>query len=76
MANGWTPERRSKQAALIRTWKPWSKSSGPQTIAGKRKSAQNAYKHGGRSYENLILFKRIKSLLKEEQNALNQLIPD
>jgi len=23
MANGWTPERRARQAELIRTWCPW-----------------------------------------------------
>ena len=35
MANGWTPERRARQAELIRQWRPWEKSTGPKTEAGK-----------------------------------------
>jgi hypothetical protein len=30
MSNGWTPERRMRQAALIANWKPWSHSTGPR----------------------------------------------
>lgn len=42
MANGWTPERRARQAALIRTWKPWARSTGPRTAEGKAQAATNA----------------------------------
>ena len=35
MANGWTLERRARQAELIRQWRPWEKSTGPRTDAGK-----------------------------------------
>ena len=35
MANGWTPERRARQSALIRNWRPWEKSTGPKTEKGK-----------------------------------------
>ena len=31
----WTKERRARQAELIRTWKPWKRSTGPRTPAGK-----------------------------------------
>ena len=31
MANGWTPERKARQAELIRNWKPWERSTGPRT---------------------------------------------
>lgn len=48
MANGWTPERRARQAALIRTWRPWEHSSGPKTQAGKAVVAGNAWKGGTR----------------------------
>ena len=41
MANGWTPERRARQAAMIRTWKPWERSTGPRTIDGKARVARN-----------------------------------
>ena len=41
MANGWTPERRARQAELIRNWKPWERSTGPRTTDGKaRRIAQ------------------------------------
>lgn len=46
MTNGWTPERRARQAELIRQWRPWEKSTGPKTEAGKRVTSQNAYKGG------------------------------
>jgi hypothetical protein len=43
-ASPWTPERRVKQAELIRSWRPWEKSTGPRTEAGKAACARNAYK--------------------------------
>lgn len=42
----WTPERRVRQAELIRLWKPWEKSTGPRTPDGKAKAARNAWKGG------------------------------
>jgi len=42
MANGWTPERRARQAELIRSWRPWEHSTGPRTEAGKVVASQNA----------------------------------
>ena len=42
----WTQEQRLKQAELIRQRRPWEKSTGPKTAEGKRRSAQNSYKHG------------------------------
>jgi hypothetical protein len=44
MANGWTPERRARQARLIHTWRPWERSTGPRTPEGKARVARNAYK--------------------------------
>ena len=38
----WTPERRTRQAEIIRSTKPWERSSGPRTEAGKAISSQNA----------------------------------
>ncbi|MDB5842367.1 MAG: hypothetical protein JWQ23_4319, partial [Herminiimonas sp.] len=35
----WTPEERERQSVLIRQWKPWERSTGPITDAGKASSA-------------------------------------
>jgi hypothetical protein len=48
MANGWTPERRARQAKLIHRWKPWERSTGPRTAESKALVAQNGYKGGER----------------------------
>ena len=45
----WTQEERERQSALIRSWKPWEKATGPRTEAGKAKASTNATKHGMRS---------------------------
>ncbi len=61
MRGGWTPERRAKQAALIRDWRPWDKSTGPRTHAGKAISAQNSFKTGEYSRETNDLFARLRA---------------
>jgi hypothetical protein len=48
MANGWTSERRARQAALIRQWRPWERATGPRTVDGKAVASQNAYRGGAR----------------------------
>jgi hypothetical protein len=45
-ANGWTPERRKQQARAIHQWKPWERSTGPSSNAGKAKSALNRFAGG------------------------------
>lgn len=49
--SGWTPERRRRQAELIRTWKPWLQATGPKTDAGKQRVSQNALRTGEHSHE-------------------------
>lgn len=49
MANGWTLERRARQAELIRTWRPWQRSTGPRTDEGKARAARNAWRGGERA---------------------------
>lgn len=50
----WTPEARAAHVALMRSkihnWQPWTKSTGPRTLAGKQRVRFNALKHGGRCY--------------------------
>jgi len=40
--------RKARQAKLIRRWKPWQRSTGPKTPAGKAIVARNPYKGGTR----------------------------
>ena len=49
MANGWTLERRQRQAEEIRRWKPWEQSTGPVTPEGKARVSRNAWKGGHRA---------------------------
>ena len=68
MANGWTPERRARQAALIKTWRPWEKSTGPRTQGGKAVVAGNAYKGGHR--QKLRTFQKV---MNHELKAMREL---
>ena len=61
---GWTPERRTIQAALIRRWQPWRSSTGPKTEIGKARCARNALKHGKRSLATIREFQRIRRVLR------------
>ena len=47
-ARKWTDEQRARQAALIRTWAPWTTSTGPRTPAGKAASSKNAVNYSCR----------------------------
>lgn len=70
MSNGWTPERRARQAALIRASKPWEKSTGPKTEAGKAIVARNYTKsrrhrlvHWMPAFELAVQFRNLDALL-------------
>jgi hypothetical protein len=65
MANGWTLERRQRQAEMIRKWKPWEQSTGPRSSDGKAMSSQNAYRGGMRPK-----LKELSRLLKKQQEQL------
>ena len=55
-----TPEeRRKRRSEVARRTKPWLKSTGPKTEAGKKKVSQNAYKHGAFSQETLQYFEDV-----------------
>jgi len=66
MANGWTLERRAKQAELIREWRPWEQSSGPKTEAGKVMVARNAWKGGTRQ-----VLRELSRILGEQREGLD-----
>jgi hypothetical protein len=70
MANGWTLERRAKQSAAIRQWRPWERSTGPNTAEGKRLVSRNAYR-GGRRAELRQLMRQVRELLREHNDGLS-----
>ena len=79
MANGWTSERRARQAALIRTWQPWLKSTGPRTAAGKARTSRNGDKLGVWRVErdNLCALKdAVNNLLRRQRDLLRQISGD
>jgi hypothetical protein len=65
MRNGWTPERRKRQSAQIQRWKPWERSTGPRTLAGKERIAQNAYKGSARP-----MLRALARALREQDHVL------
>ena len=72
LGKGWTPERRARQAALIRTWRPWEKSTGPRTPEGKARTARNGDK-GGAWKSDRELLRELWRILAEQREALAEL---
>ena len=61
---GWSPEQRARQAALIRGWAPWRRSTGPRTDEGNAVSSLNATRHGRRSRAFIARLRRIRHALR------------
>ena len=72
MANGWTPERRAKQAEAIKRWKPWERATGPKSDEGKAASSQNGLTHGMRSREWLAQQRELTALLRACRDRLKR----
>jgi len=72
MCNGWTPERRVRQAELIRSWRPWERSTGPHTSEGKARASLNAYKGATRD-ETRAVMRVLNELLREQADDLKRL---
>lgn len=64
-----TPEHRRLRAELIKGWKPWEKSTGPRSEAGKAKSSRNADK-GGQWQELRDLHRGLSDLLRAQRDQL------
>lgn len=62
MARHWTDEQKARQRALIRLWKPWTRSTGARTPEGKAVSSKNVL----RGNENRA---KALALAKEELKA-------
>jgi len=71
MANGWTPERRARQAAMIHNWRPWEKSTGPRSDEGKSRTARNGFKGGHRGTLR-ELARMLNEALREQRDTLRQ----
>ena len=67
--NGWTHERRTKQSAMIRQWRPWEKSTGARTPEGKTRCSRNADKPN--SFRRQL--KEINALLREHKALMKAL---
>lgn len=65
MARVWTEEQKQRQRELIQEWRPWEKSTGPRSGAGKLVSSRNAYKGG--------LWLELRGLLKQTTWIVRQL---
>jgi len=69
--NGWTPERRARQAQAIRRWRPWEHSTGPRTAEGKARAARNAYT-GGCWRRDRELLTALRRALREQREAMSR----
>lgn len=71
------PERRARQAALIRTWQPWAKSTGPRTETGKARSSRNGDR-GGKWIEERASLREFKNtvgeLLRQQRELLKRVM--
>ena len=65
--NGWTTERRLRQAQLIKQWKPWEHSTGARTTEGKATVSRNAFKGGFR-----LLLQDAARYLREQKQFVNE----
>ena len=64
-----TPEHRRLRAELIRKWRPWEKSTGPKSSAGKARVSRNADKGGHRA-----MLRDLARLLGEQREALERIV--
>lgn len=54
---------------LIRSWRPWEKSTGPRSPQGKAKAAMNRYR-GGERQQLRSLSKALREMLYEYNSLL------
>ena len=64
-----TPEHRAMRAQLIQQWKPWLKSTGPETPEGKAKVSLNAYKGNIRG-----VLRKLSAYLQEQRRLLADIL--
>lgn len=67
MARKWTDDQKAIQAEKIKAWKPWKRSTGPRTHAGKQRAAKN------REMSLEAARKRVNDLIRDHGKALAEL---
>ncbi len=72
MANGWTDERKARQAKAIKRWRPWEHSTGPRTAEGKARVSRNAYRGGARPTLR-ALARQLNELMRDQREVLGDL---
>lgn len=65
----WTEAAKQAQREAIKLWKPWAKSTGPRTPAGKTRSAHNARKHDRSSIKGLRMINAALSAQTRSRKA-------
>ncbi len=70
MARRWTQEQKDRQSALIRSWKPWTRSTGPRTATGKAEASRNRQKALEKARKEVA---DARKALTEAQDALERL---
>ena len=68
-ARNWTPEQRQRQREAIQRWKPWGKSTGPSSPAGKAVVSRNGWK-GGHLVKMRHFTKAMNQMLREQRGFL------
>ena len=66
----WTEERKARQSALIRSWKPWEQSTGPKTDEGKQEASRNRQRALEKARQEVA---DARKALTEAQDALERL---
>lgn len=74
-ARTWTPEQRQRQREAIQRWKPWSKSTGPQSPGGKAAASRNAWT-GGHRAQLRELSMLVKAEIRQARELVDILAPD
>ncbi len=74
MVNGWTLERRKRQAELIRQWAPWAKSTGPKSEEGKAAVSRNGWR-GGHRQQLRELSKMVNAEVRQARELVERLVP-
>lgn len=67
-----SPEARARLAARNKSTKPWemARNTGPKSVEGRKRIAQNAFKHGARSSGMLAASNWLKTIRQLITHAL------